>query len=235
VPGQDLQNGSASGAGGRNLLSRLNLGHVVMLLAAISALVLNLAILRGNDATIEVAVAATDVRVGTSLTEGHLAFAEVPADDVLSSRLIPSDRAGQLVGQLATRSIADGEPILESDLLAVDNRDGLRAMSIPIEESRAVSGRLSSGDSVDIVLVQDGIATYVATGIKVLDVPSSETNALGARTGYSPTVAVNATEALRIAAALDTGEVHIIRSTGAALPDLEQASAIEPIEEEQTG
>jgi len=235
VPGQDLNGGSAQGAVGRNLLSRLNLGHVVMLLAAVLALVFNLAVLRSNDATIEVAVAVTDVRVGTSLTEGHFAFAEVPADDVLSSRLISSDRASELVGQLATRSIANGEPILESDLLSVDNRDGLRAMSIPIEKSRAVSGQLARGDLVDIVLVQDGVATYIATGVEVLDVPSSDTNALGAQTGYSPTVAVDATEALRIAAALDTGEVHIIRSTGAAIPELEQAPAIEPMNEEQTG
>lgn len=218
----------------RNLLSRVKLGHIVMALAAIFALVFNIAVLRGNQATAEVAVAAGDIRAGTTLTMAHLAVAEVPADDLLSSRFVSGDSLESAVGKLTTRSIADGDPVLESDLLAVDNRDGLRAMSIPIEQSQAVAGQLSAGDSVDIVMVFEGVATYIATGIEVLDVPGSDSNALGASTGYAPTVAVDAAQALRIAAALDTGEVHIVRSTGSALPDLDQARAIDEDEPKGT-
>jgi Flp pilus assembly protein CpaB len=105
-------------------------------------------------------------------------------------------------------------------------------MSVPIDQTQAVAGHLAPGDSVDIVLVVDGVATYIATSIEVTSVPDAESNALGARSGYAPTVAVTATEALRIAAALDTGEVHIVRSTGSAAPDLEQATAIESQESE---
>lgn len=108
-------------------------------------------------------------------------------------------------------------------------------MSVPIEQSRAVDGRLAPGDSVDIVLVQDGVATYIATGVGVLDVPGTDMNALGARTGYAPTLAVDATQALRIASALDIGEVHIIRSTGSAIPELDQATAVEQAEETGEG
>jgi Flp pilus assembly protein CpaB len=211
----------------RNLLSRVKLGHITMALAALLALVFNLAVLQGNQATAEVAIAAGDIEAGTTLTESHLSVAEVPADDLLSGRFVSGDLIDSAVGKLATRSIAAGDPILESDLLSVDNRDGLRAMSIPIEQSQAVAGRLSAGDSVDIVMVVEGVATYIATGIEVLEVPGVDSNALGGRTGYAPTVAVNAAQALHIAAALDTGEVHIVRSTGSALPDLEQARAIE--------
>ncbi len=210
----------------RSLLSRIKLGHVVMIIAAIFALVFNLAVLRSRDATVEVVVADGDIAAGTSLTVSHFTTASVAADDLLTSRFVTADAVDSVVGQLATRSIADGEPIIESDLLAVQNRQGLRAMSVPIDQSQAVAGHLAAGDSVDIVLVQDGVATYIATGVEVLDVPGADTNALGARTGYAPTLAVDATQALRIASALDIGEVHIIRSTGAALPELEQASAV---------
>ncbi len=210
----------------RNLLTRVRLGHVIMALAALLALLFNLAVLRGNQAVSEVVVATGDIRAGTALTMSHFAVAEVPADDLLSSRFVPAAAMDQTVGKLATRSIAAGDPILESDLRSVENRGGLRAMSIPIDQTRAVSGNLARGDSVDIVLVVDGIATYIATGIEVIDIPGDGTNALGARTGYAPTVAVDATQALRIAAALDTGDVHIIRSTGSSIPDLEQARAI---------
>lgn len=219
----------------RSVFSRIKLGHVVMALAALAALVFNLAVLRGNQATTEVAVAVADIRAGTTLTMTHLAIAEVPADDLLSGRFVPWDTVQSAVGKLATRSIVAGDPVLESDLLVVENRDGLRAMSIPIEQSQAVAGQLSAGDSVDIVMVLDGVATYIATGIEVLDVPGSDANALGARTGYAPTVAVDASQALRIAAALDTGDVHIVRSTGSALPDLEQARAVDGEEAEGTG
>ena len=216
----------------RNLLSRIKLGHVVMVLAAISALLFNLAVLRGNEATVYVAVAAGDIRGGTTLTLSHFETAEVPADDILSSRFVAASDIEAAVGQLATRSIAGGDPILQSDLLVLENRNGLRAMSVPIDQTQAVAGHLSRGDSVDIVLVVDGLATYIATGVEVLEIPSAEANALGARSGYAPTLAVDATQVLRIASALDAGEVHIVRSTGSAVPDLEQATAIEGSETE---
>ncbi len=218
-------------AEGRRVLSRIKLGHVVMVLAALFALVFNLAVLRSNEATLEIVVAATDIRAGTTLTSNHLESAVIPADDLLSARFVPATQVDATVGRLVTRSIATGDPVLQSDLLEVDNRDGLRAMSIPIEQSQAVSGLLTRGDTVDIVLVKDGVATYVAIGVEVLDVPSADTNALGARSGYAPTIAVDATQALRIAAALDSGEVHIIRSTGSALPELLQATAVDELSE----
>ncbi len=216
----------------RNLLSRIKLGHVVMVLAALFALVFNLAVLRGNEATIEVAIAAGEIRAGTTLTMSHFDTAVVPADDLLSSRFVTATGIDAAVGQLTTRSIAAGDPILESDLLVLENRDGLRAMSVPVDQTQAVAGHLSRGDSVDVVLVADGMATYIATAVEVLEVPSADSNALGARSGYAPTLAVDATQALRIAAALDVGVVHIIRSTGSALPDLEQAAAVVEAESE---
>ncbi len=211
----------------RSVLSRIRLGHVVMVLAALLALLLNLAVLRSNQDTIEVAVAASDISAGTTLTMSHFVLSEVPADGVLSARFVAGDGVGRAVGQLTTRSVKEGEPILESDLLVVENRDGLRAMSIPIDHTQAVAGNLSAGDSVDVVLVLNGVAAFVATDVHVLAVPDTAANALGARSGYAPTVAVDAEQALRIAAALDTGTVHIVRSTGSALPDVEKAAAIE--------
>lgn len=198
-----------------------------MALAALFALVLNLLVLRSNQETLVIAIAATDIGAGTTLSSAHVSYAEIPADDVLAARLLHVDSIDEWVGQLTTRSIGGGEPILTSDLLVVASRDGLRAMSVPIDQSQAVAGNIGAGDAVDVVLVLDGVATYIATDIQVLGVPDAGTNALGARTGYAPTVAVTATEALRIAAALDTGTVHLVRSTGSAVPDLEEARAID--------
>lgn len=212
---------------GRQMLSRVRLGHVVMVLAALFALLLNLVVLQDNRDTIEVAVAATDISAGTTLAEAHVRTAEIPADEVLAARLVKADAIDNWVGQLTTRPIDGGDPILTSDLLVVATRDGLRAMSIPIDQTQAVGGSIAVGDAVDVVLVVDGLATYIAIDVQVLGVPDAGQNALGARTGYAPTVAVTATEALRIAAALDSGTVHLVRSTGSAVPDLDQATAID--------
>ena len=210
----------------RNLLSRVRLGHVVMVLAALFALVLNLAILSGDDDTVEIAVAADDIAAGTRITTGHLATAIVPTDDLVTARFVAADEASFAVGMMATRPIASGAPILESDLLSVENPAGLRAMSIPIDRTRAVAGHIERGDSVDVVLVVNGTATFVAVAIEVLDVPPDDVNALGARSVYAPTVAVDATQALSIAGALDAGEVHLVRSTGAGVPNLLEVTAL---------
>lgn len=210
----------------RSVLSRLKLGHVVMVTAALLAMVLNLAILSGGDATVSIVVAASDIAAGTRLAEGHLATAPVPDDDAVTARFVLADDLGRTAGMISTRALAVGDPVLASDLLPSENRTGLRAMSVPIDPTRAVSGNIEAGDTVDVVLVADGTATFIAITVEVLDVPSDATNALGARSGYAPTLAVDAHQALRIAAALDSGEVHLIRSTGAVLPDLEQAAAL---------
>lgn len=211
---------------GRNLFSRLRLGHVVMALAALFALVLNLAILTGEDDTVEIVVAAEDIAAGTRITTFHLTAAQVPSDDLVTARFVPAEEAPLTVGMMAMRPIAAGAPLLDSDLLSVANPTGLRAMSIPIDQTRAVAGHIERGDSVDVVMVLDGTATYVAVAIEVLDVPPDDVNALGARSVYAPTVAVDATQALRIAAALDSGQVHLVRSTGAGAPGLSDATAL---------
>ncbi len=209
----------------RNPLSRIKLGHVLMVLAGLSALALNLAVIRGNQATIDVAVAEGEIRSGVAITEGLLSIRQIPADDLLSASLLPADEVASVIGSVATRSIAAGEPVLLSDVRAIETQDGLRAMSVPIDQGRAVAGGLRSGDRVDVVVVESGLARFVAVDIEVIDVPSTDSRALGASSTFTPTLAVTDEDALRIAAALDSGQVHLIRCTGAPDPTLEQATA----------
>lgn len=210
----------------RNLVTRVKLGHVVMALAALFALVFNVAVLRKNQATIEVAVAAVDIKPGTALGGQHFTITEIPADVVFADQFLSADQVTGDLGRLTTRPIAAGNPILAGDLRSAENRDGLRAMSIPIEREQAVSGNIAVGDSVDVVLVVDGLASYVVAGVEVIDVPAADGNALGASSAYAPTVSVDAEQALRIAAALDTGVVHLVRSTGTAAPALNATRAL---------
>jgi len=209
----------------RNPLSRVKLGHVLMVLAGLLALVFNLAVIRGNQATIAVAVAGGEIRSGMAITDGLVTVRRIPADRLLSDHLLAADQIEAAVGSVATRTIAPGEPILVSDVRAVETQDGLRAMSVPVDKGRAVAGSLRRGDRVDVVVVEAGLARFVAVDVEVIDTPTVDSRALGATSSWTPTLAVTDEDALRIAAALDSGEVHLIRSTGAPDPTLEQATA----------
>jgi Flp pilus assembly protein CpaB len=209
----------------RNPLSRVTLGHVLMVLAGLLALVFNLAVIRGNQATIAVAVAAGEIRSGMAITDDLVTVRRIPDDRLLADHLLGADAVDAVIGSVATRTIAPGEPILISDVRAVETRDGLRAMSVPVDKGRAVAGGLHRGDRVDVVAVDAGLARFIALDVEVIDVPTVDSRALGATSSWTPTLAVTDEQALRIAAALDSGEVHLVRSTGAPDPVVEQATA----------
>ena len=90
-------------------------------------------------------------------------------------------------------------------------------MSIPVERARAVNGRLASGDRVDVVQAADGTAAVVAAGLEVLDVEDDRDGAFGgARGQVTVTLAVDVTEAQRLAAVLADGDFVLTRVTGAS-------------------
>jgi len=200
-----------------------------MVLAGLLALLFNLAVLRSNQQTVEIAVAAADLRAGATLTRQQILVRAVPADEVLTARMLLADDTAAGVGRILIRPVERGAPILLSDLRPADGNDGHRAMSVPIEQSRSVAGGLAVGDRVDVILVVDGVAAFVATDLEVIDIPTGDGNALGAGSGYAPTLAVTDIDSLRIAAALDAGVVHLIRATGAAAVSVDMLPAIEPV------
>lgn len=88
-------------------------------------------------------------------------------------------------------------------------------MSVPIEPDHAVAGALRQGDRVDVIEVRDGIATYLVTDAEVLAVPGGEQRGgLGTLSRFSVTLAVDDVTALRLASALRSGSLDVVRSTG---------------------
>ncbi len=189
-----------------------------MLVAGCLAAVLNYGLLRGADATRQVAVAAVDLHPGDRLSADAVRLVEVPADTSLPGLLTPGDVAALEGGVLSTRVVA-GEPVRAGDLREEAATDGLRAMSIPIESGHAVDGALRAGDRVDVIEVGEGGARYLATDLEVLGVTDAEGGALGGIGGFAVTVAVDAPTALDLAAALRNEALEIVRSTGAAPVD----------------
>lgn len=200
----------------RRWTSRLSIGHGLMLGAGLLAALLNLALLRGGDETVLVAVAVADIQPGERLTADLLGETELAAGSAIIDRLIPADQLDHLVGRIASARIATGEPVLRS---AVSPSAGGRAMSVPVDPEHAVGGRLRVGDRIDVIEVQEGRAIYVATGLEVIGINESGSGgALDGLGSYSVTVAVDDATALRLAAAIRADRFELVRSTGAEPP-----------------
>ena len=201
----------------RSLLSRLSLGHVVMILAGLLALLLNLAFLRSGDDVLRVVIAAQDLAAGEELAASSVATVEVGDVASISEGLLTEAQAQGLLGSLLARPISEGEPLRASDLRPASQLAGLREMSIDIEALRAVGDRLKTGDLIDVIATIDDQASYVVTGIEVIEILGAGAS-FSSSSDFAVVVAVTDRQALEVAAAMSAGKLDLVRSTGAAPP-----------------
>ena len=219
--GRDGPEVAADAAPKRSPLSRISFGHVLMVLAGLLAVVLNLALLRGDSVPEMVVVAARDLGTGTRIAASDMTVVAAPLEGELADRFTREAELETLVGLVVGRPIAAGEPVFASDVRPEAAPDAGRAMSVPVDVAQAVGGALRRGDRVDVIGVDDGVASYIATGVEVLAVPDAEGTGLAAATSdFNITLAVDDRQAISIAGVLDRGEVHIVRSTGAPAPEV---------------
>ncbi len=114
----------------------------------------------------EILVVTRDVASGATLQSDDLRYEKWP-DQAITPRLIvrqpDSDPKAQYVGRIARRPLAEGEPLSSAALFRTDASGvlagllapGMRAVSISITNPSAVSGFVTPGDKVDIVLAAD--------------------------------------------------------------------------------
>ena len=119
-----------------------------------------------ETASAEVLVVARDVPQGTPLKSDDLRYDRWPAT-TLSPRLISrtgtEDGRQAFVGQIARRQLITGEPLTDESIAKRDNiglmasllTAGMRAVSVPISSPSAVSGFITPGDVVDVMLAAD--------------------------------------------------------------------------------
>lgn len=226
----------------RPFTSRVSGGHVVMVLAGLLGVVLTLSVLRAADDTRGVLVAAEDLEPGQVLDARAVRVAAIRADDRALAGLVPASSATTVEGRVVVGAIAAGELLTPGDLADVDAGAAARAMSFALPRAQAVGGELGRGDRVDIVAVDPDSAArgYVRTGVEVLAVDGGGGGPLGGGDEITITVAVDATGALDLAAALQSGSVTLVRATGApAVADVARFSpglpATAPQESEAPG
>ncbi len=196
---------------------RFSAGHLVMVGAGLLGAALTLVALRSADHATSVAVASRDLLPGEAVSTDDLDFVEVDVGDDVLARLVRPGDESVLDNAVVSSRVAQGDVVARSVLAEEAAPEGRRAMSVPVDESRAVAGALEPGDRVDVVEVVDRESTYAVTDAEVLAVDRPDRTAIGGGIEtFSVTIAVDDSEALEVARGIEDGTIVMIRATGAA-------------------
>ncbi len=219
--------------GRRPWWSRASAAQIFMVVAGILAFIANLAILRARDEVVLVAVAANDINAGVAIEESvHVEYVELNGTDDVLAPLVTGKEISGLSGFILSSPMRAGEMFVQSELVASVNPIDQRAIALAVGRDHAVGGDISVGDRVDVIWVDDNMARYIVTGVEVIDTTSNERSggAFSASQAFSLTVAVDDVQALKLAEALNSGQIEIVRSTGAEAPIADRLSQEGPPE-----
>lgn len=198
---------------GRSTRRRPSVSHLLVVFAVVLAFVLNILALQGRTASVMVAIAARPIPAGSVLAPDMVRMVPVDANFGGLESLLGETDVGARYGWVVQRDIA-GDGVIDRGALAEPaSSDGFRAMSIPVPVHRAAGGTVVPGDLVDLIAVDDDVARFVVSGVRVLLVSGGGSGF--AAVDHHVVVAVDASQALAIAEALAKGAVDVIRSTGA--------------------
>jgi pilus assembly protein CpaB len=173
-------------------------------------------------------VPVRDMQVGMVLAENSVAAREVAADLIYPNTILADD-FDKYNGQALIRSVLKGRPLLKTDLkpevadFSGTLADGIRAITVDIDELNAVAHMVQPGNRVDLMLAMqrdEGGQTVVpfmdrmkvlATGQRV--VQESEEKTPGARktSTYSTlTLEVTPSQAARLTLAQNIGKLRYV-------------------------
>ena len=201
----------------RGLTARFSSGHLLMVVAGLVGVVASIAVLREQPEGVEVAVAARDIRAGHAVDAGDFRTERVQMPARLLDTLVVGASLEQFRGRIATAAIDAGELVARDALRARAAPGGLRAMSVPIEPSRAVGGRLASGDRIDVLFAGEREVSIIVADALVLAVDEKARGGIGETSSpFTVTIAVNARQSQLLAAAVADGDLSIARTTGAS-------------------
>jgi Flp pilus assembly protein CpaB len=217
---------------GRRLGARWTPSHLWPVLFALLAAVVVVMALQDRSATVWVAVANGSIPPGSAITAADTRLVKAHrGDGALLAGLI-SVRAVGSSSLVAATEIDSGDPITASVVTPAGAAGGMGSMSIPVGVDQAAGGGIGPGDRVDVIVASAGSASYVAQGLTVLSVAPSRTTGVladGSSTGFWVVVAVDRSEALRVAAAIGDsssagqGGIMVVRA-GAQAPASAQSS-----------
>lgn len=181
---------------------------------------------RANTAalsTVAVVAAAAEIGFGEKLTIQKLKLVDVPANSLPKGHFARIERLTQPPGHTAMRPIAANELITAPALAAGATRlstapllgPAMRALSVPVDEVSGVSGLITPGDRVDVLMTRQpdeamAHAELIAQNVRVLAV-GSDMNIAREQAGAVKTVTLELTpaQAQKLTLALATGTIGL--------------------------
>jgi pilus assembly protein CpaB len=181
----------------------------------------------GGQGSVDIVVAAQPLAFGTSLTDQNVRLTRWPAASVPQGAFRTIDQA-LANNRVAIRPIVPGEPVLADKVSGADGRatlsallpPGMRAVSVPVDAIRGVSGFVLPGMAVDVILTRqmggpgatndDLRSDVILENVQVLavDQTSDETSA-EPLVSQTATLAVSLLDAQRLAVAEELGTVSL--------------------------
>lgn len=176
--------------------------------------------------TVPVVVAKFDLIAGEAISADNMAIRQIPADLAPGSALRP-DQFDAKQGMRLSRPLRSGEPLLGEILQAAEPgglsmrvKQGIRAMTIAVDDVNAVSGMLRPGDRIDLLFSArppgaEAASAVETTRVLVQDVPVLATGRQfrqageesAARAYTSITVELSPEDAKRLVVAQRTGRI----------------------------
>lgn len=159
-------------------------------------------------------IAATEIPPGSTVLPENLTTieADLPADAM--ERYAAASTS--LEGAYVARGIPEGQ-LIPLDSLSSTAPSASRQMTVPVEAEHAVGGDLRAGDLIDILVTVDAgrpsaRTTVLVSEAEVLNVVQASGSFGSDSPPIGVTIAVGADDAPRLALALRTGEIDIVRA-----------------------
>lgn len=172
-----------------------------------------------SAATTLVWSAAHDLPQDALLSARDLKPVEIRLPDDLAARYM--DSGISIEGSTITRAVLAGELIHSGWLSDAATGGEGRSITLPVTPEHAVGGDLRSGDRVDIYATFDpgdarARTTLLARDVQIIEVVTAGGFALEEEALVGLTVSVSPDEAARLAFAIRTAELDVVRITGDA-------------------
>lgn len=191
--------------------------------------------------TVDILVVTQEMQIGAFIKPEHLLWKAWPEDSVVPGYLVKGTMSEKdLAGAVVRTRMFPGEPLTkervvhpgDQGFLAAVVEPGKRAVSVPIDATRGVSGFVFPGDYVDVLLTfkrevvnPDAEAAVnetryfsqtLLTDVRVLGIDQAVRNEGNqAKVAKTATLEVTPKQAEKIAVALEVGELSLsLRSVG---------------------
>ncbi len=192
-------------------------------------------------------VASVHVQPGQFITKAQIEWQPWPEQSLNKAYILKTDKDFDFKGSVTTQAIAAGQPLSRSLLVSPGERGflaavltpGMRAVSVPVDATRGISGLVFPGDHIDLILSReiDGLGNQtrylsqtVLADVRILavdqtldgvkytesDAKKKTTKATKARSAKTVTLEVKPKQAEKVALGLKMGTLSLsLRSLAA--------------------